>query len=680
MPFIRRFLSLFLLTSLLFYVPGWDFNNLHPPYLKTALIACYGAFFILLTGWLLALASSITDRLVLRVRRSQPVADGASRADAYFWTVIALKISSDICSYGSSNLFRAEDYFYDLWLTIEIVALIWLVLLVLAGIVAKIVKRYRIPLNSLTTILTGAALYYIDLGLSWCHGNGALGHAFRGVLLVCVALAVAYYTHRFSLRRIGNASAGTSCRKWLPGVSLVILLASGADMIYENADTPTGPDGLRSHAPTDENVILITLDALRADHLGCYGYPKETSPRMDALAKSGVIFKHCYSQSAWTKTSVPSILSSLHLSEHQMDRLPSIPDNLPSLPKALRQAGWITYGYTASPVLTSDLMRRYGFDVYDDDLMRDRLYHFALRNLQPPILQPWIEFRGNDFHRRNIRRANRRIFSWLDKHHRENFFMYLHFTDTHRMYYSPRSYKKLFPVAPDDENDRISFYDSAIRFTDDQLGTLLDRLKSLGIYDKTLIVITADHGDAHGERYHFYEHGEHLYQSIITIPLIMKFPNDRFGGSSLEQAVQNIDIMPTVLDHLNIPHSGLSGASLIPGLDGRVSVPDREYLFFENIFMGKKAQKAVLWNNRWKFIVTDHARTHFSLHYRELYDLSNDPLELHNLAFKESVLASRMHERMDSFLEEAAIRRKQYFANPVPQDTTETIKTLTYLQ
>ena len=237
-----------------------------------------------------------------------------------------------------------------------------------------------------------------------------------------------------------------------PIVVLILLVSSTAvfGFLWENRETRIDYKKIISEVERDRNLILIVIDALRSDHLGCYGYQRQTSPNLDAFAGEGAVFKTCYAHSSWTKPSVASIFTSLYPTMHGTTLLgDKLPDEVTTIAEILKEEGYITYGYVANPNIKSIFNFNQGFDFFDDYLMRDRMYYAALRSLPyyRDNLRAWIGRSFTFSDRDNIKLANRRIIPWLKRYAHENFFMYLHYMDPHAPYSPPKRYRAMYPSA-----------------------------------------------------------------------------------------------------------------------------------------------------------------------------------------------------------------------------------------
>ncbi len=469
-------------------------------------------------------------------------------------------------------------------------------------------------------------------------------------------------------------------------VILLSIILSVCGFLWENQKRTINYKHMKSKTLEDTNVILIIIDTLRADHLGCYGYKKSTSPHMDALAKEGFLFKNCYTQASWTKPSTASILTSLYPPIHQtISDGSALPDEIVTLAEILKKQGYLTYGYTANPNLKTIFNFDQGFDFYDDYLMRDKLYCAAMRNflfnfpLFKMVIKKTFSFRDRD----NIKLANDRIIPWLEEYKGNNFFMYLHYMDPHDPYSPPGPYDKMFSYVKDDINSKnISLYDGEIRFADEYIGRLFEKLKALGVYDKTLIVITSDHGEAFGD-HNDQIHGHTVYNELLKVPLIIKYPSSKKPNMKIKKQVQSIDILPSILDILNITYKGhLSGASLSALMENNGNDDFGEYIYVSNNYYGIYVLEALVKNNHWKYIYTEKSslRNIKEVGHEELYNLIKDPLELNNIIKQHPEILKTMQKKLDFYKEDCKKKAISPYQVELDDETIRNLESLGYLQ
>ncbi len=283
----------------------------------------------------------------------------------------------------------------------------------------------------------------------------------------------------------------------------------------------------RKPAAPDANAILITVDTLRSDHLECYGYRGVRTPAINLLAVDGVRFEQDISQAPLTLPSHCSILTGMwprSTGVRDQAGFTLSPDR-PRLAAVLKMAGFQTAAFAGSSILNAETGLGQGFDAYT--------------NVSPAIGgapgAEGLERRGDQVMADALR--------WIQEPgRRARFFAWIHLFDPHTPYSPPEPYRTEYKTSP---------YDGEIAFVDSQIGRLCTELQAKGLYDKTLIVFTSDHGEGLGE--HGEEaHGFFLYDSTLRVPLIVKFPESRWKGRVVGDQVRGIDLAPTILDALGI--------------------------------------------------------------------------------------------------------------------------------
>ena len=353
--------------------------------------------------------------------------------------------------------------------------------------------------------------------------------------------------------------------------------------------------------PIKYNLLIISIDTLRADHLKCYGYNQDTSPHLDQLAREGVLFENLTAASSWTVPSHMSMFTSLYPSVHGVETIRSqLGEGVPTLAQCLAKIGYLTQAFINGPSLDHHFGFDRGFKSYDDFTV---LKMTALR--APPVRRnPVITDLATE---------------WLKKHSRENFFLFLHYWDCHSDYYPPAPFDRKFDpdykgrengraimqrAKRDDLMSRISIrdlahmealYDGGIAFTDEHVGKILQLLQDLGISGKTLVIVLSDHGEAfleHGLLYH----GNSLYEEELHAPLIMRLPGVIPAGKRVAGNVSHVDLMPTALGLLQLPcPSKIQGIDLSPMILSDKPVPER--LIYSELAEFECNLRAVRWDH-----------------------------------------------------------------------------------
>jgi arylsulfatase A-like enzyme/TolA-binding protein len=376
------------------------------------------------------------------------------------------------------------------------------------------------------------------------------------------------------------------------------------------------------------NIVLISIDTLRADHLSCYGYSKKTSPHIDKLAEEGTLFSQNISAAPWTTPSHMSIFTSLYPILHEVNEMRKrLDEKRVTLAEVLKKNGYTTAAFISAPtMLPYELGFGQGFDLYDDYTVTFDI-HFnlfrknerKLTNNDHPInpLTHWM------------------VTNWLERNHKKSFFIFLHYWDPHYEYEPPPPYNRMFNpdykgeitgnvegvklgMDEEDFNHIVSLYDGEIRYTDEYVGLFLQKLKELNLLDKTLIILTSDHGEEfleHGGSMH----GKTLYDELIHVPLIIRYPSLIPKGEVISAQVRTVDIMPTILALLGISiKEKIDGLSLLPLIQKEKR--NKREAFSETYPCLKSLRTEEL-----KFI------NNLKKEEKEFYDLSKDPKEKTNL-------------------------------------------------
>ncbi|MCX7973221.1 MAG: sulfatase [Candidatus Aminicenantes bacterium] len=311
------------------------------------------------------------------------------------------------------------------------------------------------------------------------------------------------------------------------------------------------------------NIILIAIDTLRADHLGCYGYHRNTSPHIDLLAKDSLLFEKTVAQNPWTLPSFASMFTSLYPSQHKVGLIEKkLAESYLTLAEILKGKGYYNIAFTGGAYLSKEFGLSQGFDVFEE-------FNRPSSNDIEEIISAAIE--------------------WLEKEKKEKFFMFIHSYQPHSPYWPPADYdifyrnytgritgdlwkdvqivfgelESKYKTIPSHDRERlISLYDGDILYTDVWIGRFIKTLKELNLYEESLIIFTSDHGEEFNE-HGAWEHGHTLYKELLNVPLIIKFPNGAYKGVA-DKLAELIDIMPTILDFFKIKiNHKIDGQSLL---------------------------------------------------------------------------------------------------------------------
>jgi arylsulfatase A-like enzyme len=464
-----------------------------------------------------------------------------------------------------------------------------------------------------------------------------------------------------------------------------------------NTPQPLPPEDSRG-----TNVLLISVDTLRADHLGCYGYERPTSPTIDRLARIGVLFEMALSPAPWTLPTHMSIFTSLYPSFHKVDtgrgsRTLRLDASEVTLAEALKRAGHTTAAFVAHPYLAD----KWGFDRGFDLFQGLALGHYtrtAARQTDRALL--WLQW--HHFHVRRGRSA-------------APFFLFIHYFDPHEPYDAPLIHRRRFtsdyngPLRPKDllaittQFSRKEFasaadfeyvlalYDAEIHYVDSNIERLLQTLKATGWFDSTMIVLTSDHGEEfkdHGSM----GHKEKLYEEQLRVPLIMTYPQGIRNPGKVKEPVSLLDIYPTVLDMLGLDQrAGLQGMSLQPYIDIEAASERRGPPATRDLFAELGPTIGLEWERDFHLRALRSGRYKLIHRYpgegrveQELYDLRRDPGEQRNIyeTMKNRSIVRRLEERLADFIREGdAYNRGAREKNRItPSDETlEKLRSLGYV-
>jgi arylsulfatase len=399
------------------------------------------------------------------------------------------------------------------------------------------------------------------------------------------------------------------------------------------------------------NVVFVTVDTLRADHLSCYGYPRPTSPFLDSLAAEGTRVADAAAAASWTKPATGTILTGLYPSRHGAlyhGSLLHLPEGKQTLAEAFQELGYVTAGFVANPNLKRVFAFDRGFDTYFDSPVEDTVTLACIRGSGfGAILMTLLRHQFNWNYENDFRAMNREVLAWVEKNHRQPFFLYAHYIDPHIPYDPPAAYREQFAqdhgwVFFNERKRRvgIDLYDGEIRYTDDGLKELVTRLEQLEAWENTLFVLTSDHGEEFFE-HGYIGHGFSLYQGVVHVPLILRGPGVPAGAVHAEP-VEIVDLAATVLSLAGRErvdfgdgtsfHTRLGAAA--PGTEAPLPEP----IFLESEFgQDDTNHRAFVFTGArvgpWKLVLTEENQFFPpDRHGREaLYDLARDPNEKSNL-------------------------------------------------
>lgn len=449
---------------------------------------------------------------------------------------------------------------------------------------------------------------------------------------------------------------------------------------------------------TPRRIILITVDTLRADHLGIYGYPRDTSPNLDRLAGQGVLFGRAIAQWPKTTPSFASIFTGQYPHTRGMTHRAAkwLAEDHHTLAETMRAAGFWTGAVVSNPVLSGELGWDQGFDEYietwhiDEYLSADPVRFRSMVNaLQVnELAMPLLESAAS----------------------RDRVFLWLHYSDPHAPYILPPGIANPFvgdefdvqdeivePISPAVRiggHDRLGFYvaqyDANIRVADRLIGELLAKAAELDLLDDALVVFTSDHGEALGEHQDYFHHGAFAYNTESHVPLIFLFDGGAVRGGRVELPVELIDLYPTLTDLLAVESPAeLEGKSLVPLLAGSATGADFDPRDFAYAFteagkpMVLRSYYRSVQDPRWKLIFhppVHHRRKGQAPALIELYDLERDPLEQANLAGQHEADFNRLWGELTTWMAQGRAEADEVDeAAGHSEETLEALRALGYV-
>lgn len=444
--------------------------------------------------------------------------------------------------------------------------------------------------------------------------------------------------------------------------------------------------------PKRRNVVLISMDAVRVDHLGCYGYGRDTTPNLDKLSKEGVLFENTITQAPYTLASHMTMLTGLFPTTHHVLHMSdALGPTFQTLAGRLRDQGWFTAAFTGGGLMDAHYGYARGFDEYYDRIIAQEA---------PDVAGPLMH----------------RVTPWLERNKDLPFFIFLHTYQAHNPYRAPAPTGTMFldkgaawsrislerfigagyihkymSLSEPERQNVMALYDGGIRYLDENLiAPLVEDLKRLGLYDNTLFIVCSDHGEEFFDHVSW-GHSNTLYNELLRVPLIMKFPEEKFRGRRVAPDARLVDVVPTVLDELGVKASrrSLDGESLIPVIQGK-DTRDRFCLSVlpDNIFADPMPGKISLIQGRYKIILNDRYTPRAYVYYSPpppqedpvmLFDLKRDPLERHNLASQKGEITRRMLAELQPYIRAVKNQRPGEKA-VVDKELEERLRALGYVK
>ena len=424
-------------------------------------------------------------------------------------------------------------------------------------------------------------------------------------------------------------------------------------------------------------LILISIDCLRADHVGAYGYHRATTPHVDRFANDGVVFETAIATSATTLPTHMSMFTGFTPSEHGASNRHMLSDAVPYLPELLASAGFQVDGVVSGAYLAQNFGFERGFHSY--------------RSLRRPRAAETVDA----------------ALSVLDRARGQAHFLFLHLIDAHWPYEPPPEFEERFgpiradvpamlkkvleqipPEGPVEIEQAIDLYDAEIAYADQELGRFFDELVKRDLYENAFIIVTADHGEAFYEHDNW-QHGWTLYEEIVHVPLIIKWPESSRRGR-VESLVSQVDLFATILGRAGIAPPHARARDLEPYADGARDIDARRVAiseFTSNPAPGKRATKHVSLRTRdTKYIGTfrtgEDELSVEEIARDELYDLVRDPDEMHNIILQAPQHREAYRRNLGAYLDEARIYRSWKEGEAITENESirDRLRALGYLQ
>ena len=425
----------------------------------------------------------------------------------------------------------------------------------------------------------------------------------------------------------------------------------------------------------DFNILLISIDTLRADHLGCYGYRKIT-PYIDSIAAESFVFKSIFTTSSTTFPAHVSLLTALYPKDCRNGYY--LQDSVTTLAEILSKNGYYCSAFVSALPLDRRFNLDQGFSHYDSDFSscKGSIY---LKD------QKWFDHNYQVFDC-SAEETTQKVISTLEKKRIPSpYFLWVHYYDPHLPYHPPIEYydqnkvtRHTFPYyfqpTKSDLEDLNELYDGEIQFVDHQLKELIAGFKKLGIYDNTIMVIVADHGENLYEHDNYLDHSQVVYETVMQIPCVIYLPG--YQGKSIDEIVSIIDIMPTLMDIVGVKGKDCDGRSLVKMMEADTSIPLRTYVTCETNDFGVKEEEQTIAvrTKEMKYIYNNWNQVKDMF-----FNLQKDPQERSPM----KVLVGEKGKELKTFYQDWCNRyKKGEISNRVELDkeTREALKSLGYLK
>ena len=557
-----------------------------------------------------------------------------------------------VYGYGwlTSNNVRAGVTAEIVWISALVNLGLFLALAILGMLLQRFLPKVEIP-----RLLV--PLFVFVACADWLALTGRLGPI--AVLTLAAGISVTF--NRWFQKHVPDTLS--RLRRTLPVLVTIAVLAflavEGTAWLRERVATSKLPPA----APGAPNILVVVMDTVRADHLSLYGYGRETSPHLDALAKQGVVFERDIAPSPWTLGSHASMLTGRYPHEHGVDHEVALDHRYPTLPEIFDEHGYRTGGFSANLYYfarRTGLTR--GFLHFDDyfysagDMFFRTLWGRILNKYAPD--SPRFD---ELYARKRAPLVNQELLGWIDQDRSKPFFAFVNYFDIHEPYVPVHPYREMFygaPIkeappsinqqinrkerpylyrlsrmSPQDFQHQVDAYDGGIYYVDEQIAKLFAELEKRGLSQNTLVVITSDHGECLGD-HGLLTHWNALYRELVQVPLIYYWPGKIPAGVRIDKAVSGASLPATVLElagiqsHVVFPIPSVAQLWQRPGFDPSWADPLAEVgrnLDLPESYPAYHGWLKAIVGPQWHLIVSEKLPP-------ELYDWTADPEELHNRA------------------------------------------------
>ena len=572
--------------------------------------------------------------------------------------VLGLAEAAFLCAKPLPVVFLEPDVQYPIWFIAPLagVVLLGLIGIVMGAVADYLRPRYPWTIAYLAALGGGIVALYAGAVLRLLHGGGggllaALANGptwicfLSGWVIIFAILKGSPKSETFLCRR-----DGTVIFRCLPP-SLVIGLTiclSGLALSAIHRSTSHLSKGRENERGGSPNIVLITLDTVRADHLSAYGYARPTTPHLDSLSQKGVLFENAVAPSSWTLASHASIFTGVLPHQHGANQAAPLQPGPLTVAMVLASRGYETAGFSNNISYGfAGWGMRQGFESYDDDSSSFRhnlAKTIAGQDLIQPAYHQAVAF--DDFDRRTAEELNDDVRRWFERRSGRPYFLFINYYDAHLSYRAPKPFDHRFghpsraviretylsrdgrlsrPLTPLEQSSLIAGYDNCLSYLDEQVGKLVSMVAMLSNLSNTIVVITSDHGEAFGEHGR-YGHGWDLSREVLHVPLIIFGPGIP-SGLRIRHLAQIRDLLATIVDLWGgdpVAQRFSLRRFWTPGY-----VPDSfdDMAISEFITVSPEFRPALisLITSQWHFVRDSDG-------YEELYDWERDPQEQHNLA------------------------------------------------